>query len=182
MAKVGRLVKDIMVRDVEAALQQQPTFFVTSLGPLPAVETDGLRKRLAGAQARMLVVKRTLGLRGVSALAGDGASALFSGSIALVLPSDQDVLPTAKVLVEFAKANQEKFTVRGGFVEGQLLNAKRVEELAGLPGRPQLMAQVVGALEAPISDLIFTIERLIGDIAWIVEEAAKKQLAPPAGV
>ena len=179
MAKVGRLVKDMMIQELETALKERPAFFVTSLGPLPAADTDGLRKKLAGSQARMLVIKRTLGLRGVGTGYGDGLGELFSGSIALVLPGEE-VIPAAKLLVDFAKASQEKLIVRGGVVDGQLLTAKRVEELANLPPRPQLMAAVVGALESPMSDLIFTIERVLGDIAWILEEAAKKQPAAPA--
>jgi large subunit ribosomal protein L10 len=70
--------------------------------------------------------------------------------------------------------------VRGGLVEGQVLDGKRVVALANLPARPQLMAEVVGVLEAPMTDLVFTLERLIGDVAWIIEEAAKKQPAAPA--
>jgi len=87
--------------------------------------------------------------------------------------SPDDVVQTAKCIMEFAKANEEKLVIRGGWIEGQLLDRKHVEELASLPSRPQLIARVVCAIESPLADLIVTLERLIGDVAWIVEEASK---------
>ncbi len=176
MAKVGRLVKDMVVQQITSTLKERPSFFVTTMGPLPAADADSLRKRLASSQARMVMVKRRLGLRGVADLKIDGMPDLFTGSIALVFPGE-DIVPAAKLLVEFAKANQDKVIIRGGVVEGQLLNTKRVEEVASLPSRPQLLANVVGAIEAPMTDLIFTVERVLGDLAYVLEEAGKRQLA-----
>ncbi len=176
MAKVGRLVKDMIVQELSMVLKDRPSFFVTSLGPLQAVEADGLRKRLRGANARMVMVKRTLGLRGITGVPADDIKGLFSGSVALVLPGE-DIIPAAKLLVDFAKANQEKVSVRGGWVDGQLLDAKRFEQYANLPSKPQLIADVIGGIEAPLANLIFTIESVLGELPWILEEAGKKQLA-----
>ena len=180
MAKVGRLVKDMVVQQITSTLKERPSFFVTSMGPLPAADADGLRKRLAGSQAKMVMVKRRLGLRGVADLKIEGLGELFAGSIALVFPGE-DIVPAAKLLVDFAKANQDKIIIRGGLVEGQFLNTKRVEEVASLPSRLQLLANVVGTIEAPMTDLIFTVERVLGDLAYVLEEAGKKQPAAPAG-
>lgn len=174
MAKVGRLVKELMVQELTNALQVRPNFFVASLGSLSAAETDTLRKRLRTSQANVLMVKRTLGLRGVLAMKLDDAKPLFEGSVALVLPGE-DLIPAAKLLMDFAKEHQEKLTIRGGWVEGQCLDRTRVEELANLPPKPQLIAQLIGVLESPLADLIFTIEAALGELAWVLEEASKKR-------
>ncbi|MBI2885101.1 MAG: 50S ribosomal protein L10 [Candidatus Omnitrophica bacterium] len=179
MAKVGRLVKESMVQEITSTLSERPSFLVTSLGRIEAIELDTLRKQLRTMQARVLMTKRTLGLRSVSGLALSDLPALFQGSVALVFPGE-DIVPAAKLLVDFAKANQEKLSVRGGFVEGQLLNSKRVEELAALPSKPQLLAELVGVLEAPATDLILTLEQVIGDVAWVLEAASKAAPAAPA--
>ena len=180
MAKAGRLAKELMVRELTDAVKQRSNFFVASIGPLQAVEADTLRRRLRGVQARVLVVKRTLGLRGMTDLKlNSGTSDLFSGSVALVLPGE-DVIPAAKLLVDFAKESQDKLVVRGGWVEGQLLDQKRLQEVAGLPSKLDLVAQLIGVLESPMADLVFTIERVLGDVAWVVEEAAKSVKPVPA--
>ena len=173
MAKVGRLVKERMVEELSGALKGSASVLIASMGPLKAAEADALRKRLRGSQARMVVAKRTLGTRSLSALSTDDRlTALLSGSVAFVIPGD-DIVKTAKIVVEFAKANEGKLMVRGGWVEGQVLGDKSVEEIASLPPKPQLIANVVGALEAPFSNLIWTLEHHLSDLAWVIEEAAK---------
>jgi large subunit ribosomal protein L10 len=170
--KAGRFAKDLIVQELTQALQERQSFFIAAIGRLQAVEADALRKRLRPLQARLLVAKRTLSLRGIATLKLNGVSSLFAGSVALVLPGE-DVLPVAKLLVDFAKANQDKLAIRGGWIEGQLLDGKQVEELAVLPPRLQLIAQVVGAIESPIAEVILTLEAVLGDVAWVLEEAAK---------
>ncbi|MBI3311904.1 MAG: 50S ribosomal protein L10, partial [Candidatus Omnitrophica bacterium] len=76
-------------------------------------------------------------------------------------------------LVDFAKDNQEKVTLRGGLVEGQLLDRNGLTGLAMLPSRPELLAQVVWALEAPMADLAMAVEGALGELAWVLEEAGK---------
>jgi len=173
MAQVGRLANELMVQELSEVLQHHTNFFVTSIGRLQATEADTLRKHLRTNHARLFMIKRRLGLRGLKALALNGEiNALLEGSVAMVISPD-DVVQTAKCIMEFAKANEEKLVIRGGWIEGQLLDRKHVEELASLPSRPQLIARVVCAIESPLADLIVTLERLIGDVAWIVEEASK---------
>ena len=176
MAKIGRMVKDRMVQELTQAMGERPNFFVTSIGKLEASEADGLRKKLHSVRSRLLVVKRTLGARAFSLLKTEEAASLFAGSVGLVLPSE-DLLPTAKVIVEFAKSHEEQLVVRGGWIDGQLLAKPQVEHLASLPPKPQLIAELIGVLESPISNLIFTLEQVLGDIPWVLEEASKTRPA-----
>ena len=174
MPKVGRLVKDSMVQELTTRLSATPNFFVTSVGPLQAGEADTLRKRLRGTHASLLMAKRTLSLRGVAGLKLEEIGTLFSGSVAFVLPGE-DLIRTAKTIVEFAKANQHKLAIRGGWVDGQVLDETRVEELANLPPKPQLIAQIVSFLESPMAQLVMILEHALGDLAWVLEEAAKQR-------
>ena len=178
MAKVGRLVKESIVSEFSARLGQQPNFIVTKINRLSAADADILRQKLAGSKARLVVVKRTLSLRTVQELKlQQGVLELFEGSVGVVLPGE-DVLPAAKVIIDFIKTHEEHLAVRGGLVEGEVLNTSDIEYLANLPPRPVLLANVLAIIEAPLSGLIFTIEQLIGDVAWIAEQAAEKKPAP----
>ncbi|MBI3324979.1 MAG: 50S ribosomal protein L10 [Candidatus Omnitrophica bacterium] len=174
MAKVGRLVKETMVQELTAQLRDRPGFFVASVGRLTAVDSDTLRKRLRSTRSTMLVVKRALGRQGIAALKLDGLDELLSGSVALILPGEE-LAPVAKLLVDFAKADQEKLSLKGGWVEGQLLDQKRLEELAGLPPKPQLAAQLIFAIEAPLADLVMTLEVSLSELVFVLEEAAKRK-------
>lgn len=174
MAQVGRLAKESMVQELAAQLKARPNVFVAGVGRLSAVEADTLRKQLHGMQARVLMIKRRLGLQGLAALKiNGGISQLLDGSVALVFPGE-DLIPAAKLLAEFAKHDQQRLTVRGGLVDGQLLDARQFEEFAHLPSRPRLIAQLIGVMESPLADVVFTVERVLGDVAWILEEASQK--------
>ena len=183
MAKVGRIVKEAMVEELTGAFETSQCFFVASMGALSASESDTLRKKLRGQKARMLMIKRSLGLQGLAELKlgpglgqADGAADLFQGSIALVFPGE-DIIPAAKLLADFAKENKDKLTIRGALVEGQLLDGPRFTELANLPPKPQLIANLIGVLESPISSVVWTLESVLGEVAWLLEEVAKTK--PP---
>ena len=75
------------------------------------------------------------------------------------------------------KADEEKLTVRGGLVEGQVLDKKGVEHVANLPSKPQLVAQLIGVIESPIANVIMTMESVLSELAYIIDEASKSRPA-----
>ena len=176
MASVGRMVKESIVEECSSEIAKWPNFFVTSITRLPAPDADALRQRLDSSQARLIVINRRLGRRAVESLNIHGLAELLEGSVGIVLAGD-DALSAAKLIVEFRKAHEAHLEVRGGVADGRLLDQRRVEELASLPPKPVLLAQLVATIEALLADLIMTIERLIGDVAWIAEQAAAKKPA-----
>ena len=180
MARVGRMVKESIVREISEALSKRPNFLVTGINRLPASGADTLRQKLFASRAHLLVIKQRLGLRAIEPLKISGLAELLEGSVGLVLV-DGDVLPVAKLVVEFRKAHEDELSVKGAVVDGQLLDARNVEELAGLPARPVLLAQVVATIEAPIAEVILTIEQLMQELAWVAEQAAAKKPATEAG-
>ena len=177
MANVGRMVKEASVEELSARFAERTNVFVTTVNRLPAADADTLRRQLFASQARLVVVKRRLGQRAIERLKLPGLSDLLEGTVGFVF-SGEDPLATAKLIVDFRKAHEERLTVRGALIDGQLLDTARVEALAQLPPKPVLLAQVVATIESPLADVIFTLERLIGDIAWLAEQAAAKAPAP----
>ena len=180
MASVGRMVKESMVEELSTELSKYPDFFVTTVNRLPASEADLFRRKLSVSQARLVVIKRRLGRRAIESLKLSGLAELLEGSVGLVLPGE-DVLPIAKLIVEFIRTHEEQVAVRGAVIDGQVLDKSRVEQLANLPPKPVLLAQVVVTIESPLADVIFTLERLIGDVAWLAEQVAAKKPATEAG-
>jgi large subunit ribosomal protein L10 len=179
MASVGRLVKETMVQELSAEVAARRNVFVTTIAKLPAAEADALRKQLFASRASLHLIQRRLSGRVLSTLQLGGLEGLLDGSVGLVL-SGEDAVPVAKLITEFQKAHEDWILVRGAVIEGQLLDQKRVAQLAAIPPKPVLLAQLVGAIESPMADVIFTIERLIGDIASGIEQLAAKKPAAAA--
>ena len=180
MAKVGQYVKESLVKELSEQLTARPNFLVASLTRLNAADTDSLRKKLFNSHARLVMIKRKLGQRAVAQFKLADLSKVFEGSIGVIV-AESDVLSVAKEVVAFAKGREERIVVRGGLVDGLVLDKKAVEHLASLPSKPQLLAEVLGTIEAPLADVIFTIERLIGDLAWVAEQASAKTPATEPG-
>ena len=176
MAKVGRLVKESSVSEFSNRLAERSNFFVMTMTKLPASDVDIFRRKLSTTSSKLVVVKRRLGHRVIEPLKISGLVELLEGSVGFIL-AGEDVLAAAKILMDFQKGNEEKFGVKGGVVDGQLLDKSRLQELASLPPKPVLLAQVLSMIESPLTDVIFTIERLIGDLAWAMEQAATKKPA-----
>src|SRR3989338_4968975 len=179
MANVGRLVKETAVKELSDRLSQRPDFLVASVDRLTAGEADSLRQKLFASQARLVIIKRSLGKRMLDQKNLAAVTELFQGSVGIVLPGEE-IPPAAKILVDFIKTREEKLAVRGGFIDGILLDKTRVEQLASLPPKPMLLAQVVATIESPLADVIFTLERLLGDVMWAAEQAAAQKPAESA--
>lgn len=176
MPDIGRMVKETSVKELANRLAKQPNFFVTQINRLTASDANVLRQQLFSSQSRLALIKRRLGLRVIEPLKISGLPELLEGSVGLVF-AGENVALTAKLIEEFRKAHEDQIAIRGGVVDGQLLSKARVVELAKLPPRPQLLAEVVGTLESPMADVVVTLERLLGDLAWLVEQVAEQKPA-----
>jgi large subunit ribosomal protein L10 len=72
------------------------------------------------------------------------------------------------VLVDFAKEN-EKFEIKGGVVEGEVVDLDTIRQLASLPGKQELRAMVAGTLQAPLRNLAGTLQALLGHLRGALE-------------
>lgn len=113
--------------------------------------------KLAGSHSR--VVKNTLAKISVEKVYGEkakaslkGFSELFTGPSLLIYSFNDPVSPT-KVLAKFAKDN-EKFSIKGGCFEGNFIDAKSVEAISTMPGREELMSQLLRVISAPATNLV----------------------------
>ncbi len=89
----------------------------------------------------------------------------------------------AKALVEYAKTNKQ-LSIKGGYLAGKAFDKKEIESLAELPPRDVLIAQVIGAIAAPLTSLVGVIEALYADpirvIGAVADKVAESSPAPAA--
>jgi large subunit ribosomal protein L10 len=106
-----------------------------------------LRRRLRRAGVEYVVIKNTLALRAVneSGLAGSR----LRGPTGIVV--GKDAVAAAKVLSDFAKENEQKPEVKGGLLDGRAIQPAQVQQLASLPSREQLLAELGAGLMSPMA-------------------------------
>ena len=118
-----------------------------------------LRARARASGVYFRVVKNTLVRRAVADTPFASLADKMVGPLAYGIGADP--VAVAKVLNDFAKGN-DKFVIAGGAMPGQLMSAKEISALASLPSRDELIAKLLGTMQAPIVKLVRTMNEVPG--------------------
>jgi large subunit ribosomal protein L10 len=116
------------------------------------------------------VLKNTLARRAVAGSAFEVVSDQMTGP--LIYGFSVDAVAAAKVVADFAKTN-DKLVIRGGALSGKALDVNGVKQLASIPPKEVLLAQLLGLMQSPIS-------RTARVLAALAEKRGEGQAAPAA--
>lgn len=90
--------------------------------------------------------------------------------------STEDVVAPAKILKEFIKETKtEAITVKVGIADGQVIDKASVDALANLPSRDELIAKIVGSMQAPISGLVNVLQGNIRNMVYVLDAVRAKK-------
>lgn len=170
---LSRVSKDLIIAEIERELDQRSTLFVANHGSLAASKLDSLRAKLRGANTRYLVVKNSLGRRALDKKGLTGLSAFMSGACGIVFSGD-DVIQPSKILVDFAKEN-EQFKIQQGYMNGQAITADQVKALANLPSREVLLSRLLGGMQSPVQRFVSVLSGTIRQVVTVLDAIAKKK-------
>ena len=96
--------------------------------------------------------------------------------------SNEDYVASAKILSEFAEKH-ENFSVKGGFLDGEVISLEKIDSLAKLPSKEVLLATVAAAFQAPMASFARAINAIVekdGEAAPAADEAPAEEAAPAA--
>lgn len=108
-----------------------------------------LRKELREAGVYYTVAKNTLIKRSIAGTDLEGLSSVLEGTTAIAI-SESDYTAAARILSKFAEEH-DNFEIKGGYLEGKVVDIATINALAKLPSREVLLSTVVAALQAPIA-------------------------------
>lgn len=143
--------KEERLQEYVEALERAEAVVFTDYRGLRVKDLEGLRQQLREANASYEVVKNTLFRLAVERMGKEPPQDLLQGPLAVAFA--QDPVAAAKVLTKFAR-DSKVLQVRGALLGNRFVDAAGVETLSQLPSREELVAQVVGALQAPIYGLV----------------------------
>ena len=128
---------------------------LTEFRGVPVGEMTELRKLLRVANAELKIVKNRLAMRAVEDTPLAIAKDRFRGSLAVTLGYDDPIVP-AKILNDFIakERRHQRLTMRSAVVEGKIVEAEQLKELANLPSRPQLLGMLLSAMQGPIQGFV----------------------------
>jgi large subunit ribosomal protein L10 len=168
--------KQAVVSEVAAQLAKAQAVIVAENRGLPVEVVTGLRAKARKSGLYLRVLKNTLARRAVKGTPFEKLAEQMSGP--LMYGIAQDPVAGAKVLSEFAKDN-ELFVIKGGAMPNVMMSTKDVKALATMPSREELLAKLVGTLQAPIVKLVRTMNEVPGKFVRTLAavQAAKEKAA-----
>jgi large subunit ribosomal protein L10 len=132
-----------------------------------------LRARSREAGVEFVVAKNTLTRRAAEEAGVDDLSEYLVGPTALAF--SEDPVASAKLMAEFAD-QVESFALKGGLLEGgRVLNESSVVALSRLPGREQLLAQVVGGISSPLTGLVTLLNSTVQGLVVALNQIAEQK-------
>jgi large subunit ribosomal protein L10 len=167
--------KRAVVAEVSGELARAQAVILAEYRSIPVRDMTELRKRARGSGVYLRVLKNTLARRAVADTPFKGLSEKMVGPLAYGISSDP--VAAAKVLQAFAKDN-EKFVIKAGAMPNVVMSAREVAELAKMPSRQELLARLVGTLQAPIAKLVRTLSEVPGKFARTLAAVKDRKQQP----
>ena len=147
------------------------------------VEADTkLRKELRENGVKYTVVKNTLIKRAADQADLSGVDEVLKETSAIAT-SEEDYVAAARILQKFADTH-DNFKIKSGFLDGEMISLEKIDSLAKLPSKEQLLASVCMVFQAPMASFARAIQAIIdkdGEAAPAAEEAPAQEAAPEQG-
>ena len=138
-------------------------------------QSTRLRARSRESGVDFVVAKNTLAQRAARGAGIEGLEEFLVGPTAIAF--SEDPVAGAKLMTEFSD-EIEAFEVKGGLLEGdRVMGAEDVVALSRLPGREQLIAQVVGGIQSPIAGLVNVLNGTIRNLAVVLNQVTEQKNA-----
>ncbi|MDH7603004.1 MAG: 50S ribosomal protein L10 [Armatimonadota bacterium] len=151
---------------------------LTDFQGLNVKEISALRSKLREVGSGYRVVKNTLFRLAAAETPAAQLAENLVGPTGVVYTREDPVV-AVKALEEFGKT-AKPVKIKAGFVDGHILTAEQVQELAKIPPKQQLYAMVVGGLQSPITNLVGTLQSTLGQLVMTLQAVAEKKEAAAA--
>ena len=145
---LNRSEKQAVVEQVTGLAAKAQTLVIAEYRGITVADMTKLRNEARSKGVQLSVLKNTLARRAVAGSAFEVVSDQMTGP--LIYGFSADAVAAARVVADFAKTN-DKLVIRGGAIAGKALDVNGVKQLANIPSKEVLLAQLCGLLMSPIS-------------------------------
>lgn len=154
---LNRAEKAVVIEEVVAELANAESIVVAEYRGLDVASVTVLRKKARESGVYLRVLKNTLVRRAVVGTPFEGLTNQMVGPLMYAISADP--VSAAKVLAGFASTN-DKLVIKGGALPGKELDENGVKALATLPSREELLAKLMGTMQAPVAQFVRTLNEV----------------------
>ena len=150
--------KEQLVQEIADRLSRSKGTIATDYRGLNVAEVTELRKQLREAGVEYRVFKNSLARRAADSVQLEAFNEYLTGPTAIAFSFEDPIRP-AKILNDFARKHKA-LELKGGIVEGRIVDAAEVSALAVLPSREGLLSMLLSVLQAPMRNLAYAIQQI----------------------
>ena len=168
------------VAEIKEMIESSEAMYFTDFAGLTVEEVNELRKEFYKSELKYKVVKNTLTVRALAETAKysdhkEQLGEILHGQTGIIFAYKNPVAP-AKILKKFFdKLNRPKLKV--AIVENELYDSKKLNNLAALPTKEEIISGILGSLDSPASGIVGSINAAMRDLFSVIEEVGKKKAA-----
>ena len=159
--------KEEQVRQIRELIETSTVAIATNNNGLSVDDMTELRRVLRERGVRLRVVKNTLAHIAADEAGAPSVKEIVTGPTGIAFGFD-DPAAAAKVLTEHLTSSRIPMTIIGGYLSGRALTPQQVDDLANLPSKEVLVAQVLGQLQSPITGLVGTLQAPLRNLAYVL--------------
>lgn len=168
--------KKQVVADLSEQIKTSVSGVVVNYQGITVENDTKLRKALREAGVKYVVMKNTLTGRACDMCGYGDIKQYLNGMTAIAISQNDPVAP-AKILKEYAD-KIESFNILAGYVDGGVIDANTVNELASIPSKEVLIAKFLGSIKSPLYNFAYALQAVIDKGETATEEAPAAEEAP----
>lgn len=165
--------KQAVVADIKDKLERSKSVLFLDYRGLTVAEVTELRNKMRAAGVEYCVLKNTMIARAADSLGIVGLESILEGPTAVAFGYEDPVAP-AKILVEFAKASK-KTNIKGAVLGGKVLDESGAKNLAELPSKEELLAKMLGSLNAPVTGFVMVLSGVLSKFVRTLDAIAQQK-------
>lgn len=165
--------KQFLLDEVKDQMKKFDSFVIMRYSSLSANAANEFRSEVAKRGGNVEVVRKRVLIKAAKAAGIELELADLPGHIGMVF-TGADPFETTKYVFKFGQDNEKAVEVVGGRFDGKLYNGADVEMLSKLPGKDEMRAQLLGVLEAPMSQTLAVMEALLSSVVYCLDNKSKQ--------
>jgi large subunit ribosomal protein L10 len=171
-----RSEKEAIIAEVAEKAARAVAMYFADFSKLTVAEETELRREFRKSGVEYNVVKNTLARKALQQLTGyDRVYDKLIGPTGIAFSYDDPSAP-AKIIKKYSE-KLGKFKLKAAVIEKQIYDATKLNELANMPSRKDMVAAILGSLQAPASGIVGAINAVARDLVYVLDAIEKKKAA-----